>query len=455
MKLGLSLLVLLLSCSLFGQNQSRNWYFGNQAGFSFSSEDPVVLADGSMNAEEGCTAISDESGMLLFYTNGVSVWNRNHDLMVNGYGLMGDPLSSQSVLVVEKPLENDIYFVFTMDQSGGQDGLRYSIIDMNEGGGLGAVITKNALVESPVTSKIAAVKHANGTDVWIVVHGWNNNSLYAYLLTPNTFDLPVVSSLGNLYGSAGSVGTNGYMKFSPDKNFMAMADSYSGIIELFRFDNQTGAFSDPIALTGYEGVYGLEFSNKSNMLYVSNMDTYEILQFDISDYNSYKIKNSEQLVGVSQMQPGALQLAPDGRIYLARNNSETIGVICNPEAQGTFCAFLQAAVNLNSGMSKLGLPSYEQIFDQSFSFYHTCFGDTTWFVVDNSEFVDSVYWHFNDHETGEENTAEGLSSYHVFSAPGKYTVELIVYSAGTYSVENRLVEIFPYPGTSIAFEDPL
>ncbi|TXI67741.1 MAG: hypothetical protein E6Q46_02540 [Flavobacterium sp.] len=73
----------------FAQGEANIWYFGNKAGISFNSGVPVPLLDGQMQADEGCATLSDANGNLLFYTNGITVWNRNHQIMPNGTGLMG------------------------------------------------------------------------------------------------------------------------------------------------------------------------------------------------------------------------------------------------------------------------------------------------------------------------------------------------------------------------------
>src|SRR5690606_37559289 len=97
------------------------WYFGTYAGLDFNSGVPVALTDGQLNTMEGSASIADSNGNLLFYTNGVSVWNKNHEIMENGTGLMGDSSSIQSALIVLKPGSNTIYYIFTVAAGGGID----------------------------------------------------------------------------------------------------------------------------------------------------------------------------------------------------------------------------------------------------------------------------------------------------------------------------------------------
>ncbi len=73
----------------FAQNQASNWYFGIGAGIKFNPLDNSVSSvnDGKLSTIEGCTSISDDSGNLLFYTDGSTVLNKNHKIMLKGTGL--------------------------------------------------------------------------------------------------------------------------------------------------------------------------------------------------------------------------------------------------------------------------------------------------------------------------------------------------------------------------------
>ena len=95
----ISLILFIIVCNYcFGQGEAANWYFGNQAGIQFNLANGTVASidDGVLSTREGCTSISDRNGNLLFYTDGTTIWNRNHDIMINGTGLLGDDSSTQS-----------------------------------------------------------------------------------------------------------------------------------------------------------------------------------------------------------------------------------------------------------------------------------------------------------------------------------------------------------------------
>ena len=71
-----------------------------------------------INSGEGSSSISDSNGQLLFYTDGVTVWDKNNAVMQNGTGLMGNGSSTQSALIV--PCTCDKYFIFTTDAAENQ-----------------------------------------------------------------------------------------------------------------------------------------------------------------------------------------------------------------------------------------------------------------------------------------------------------------------------------------------
>src|ERR1700733_15315002 len=84
-------------------NQTNIWYFNFNCGMDFNSGTPVSLNNGAMYTDEGCTSISDSSGNLLFYSDGVTVYNANHLIMQNGTGLDGGNSTSQSCIAVRQP----------------------------------------------------------------------------------------------------------------------------------------------------------------------------------------------------------------------------------------------------------------------------------------------------------------------------------------------------------------
>src|SRR5436190_8691 len=107
------ILTLIVSVQLNGQNEHRFWFFGNKAGLDFITSPPATLTTGSINTVEGCATISDAAGNLLFYTDGITIWDQAHNIMGNGTGLTGNTSSSQSAIIVKQPGNTNLFYVFS------------------------------------------------------------------------------------------------------------------------------------------------------------------------------------------------------------------------------------------------------------------------------------------------------------------------------------------------------
>ena len=167
-------LLMIGSLTAYSQHQADIWYFGYGAGLDFRNGNPISLTDGKSNTLEGCASISSATdGRLLFYTDGVTVWNAQHQTMSNGTGLMGHWTSAQSALIVPFPGDSTHYYVFTAGAgpyaTAPNNGVRYSIVDLTLDGGKGDITVKNKLLLGTATEMLNATQHCNSKDYW----GWN------------------------------------------------------------------------------------------------------------------------------------------------------------------------------------------------------------------------------------------------------------------------------------------
>ena len=350
-------------------NQSDTWYFGLEASIKFTdgksigSTVPFTSGTNDMETLEGCVAISDANGNFIFYSNSENVVNKNLTLMPNGSGLLGSVSATQAA-AVQNPANPNRYYFFTLDETCGSNGFRYSEIDMTLDGGLGDVVpaSKNTFIKGSVSEKITTVKHANGTDTWVIVHGCGSNEFYTYLVSgAGIAAVPVVSAVGTVQQDD-MIDATGQLKVSPDGCKLAIAFYGMGTIELYDFNNATGLVSNPIPFSfpGYNP-YGVEFSPNGSKLYVGMLSLREIYQFDLNVGNAAAISNSMYLVGVTDQfqRIGSFQIGPFGRIYIAKSSS-TIAVINNPNNSGASCDFLSDAISLGTASSVNSLPSFSQ-----------------------------------------------------------------------------------------------
>ncbi len=193
MKKSIFIYLLLITFSSFSQIEDNNWFFGgaenpqtpNNAlvGLNFNTINDGLPSTNNSSPylySENHTAISDQNGNLLFYTDGTSIWDKNHDQMPNGNNIGGNISSVHSSLIVPFPGDINRYYVFTMDghPTGTGEGLFYSIIDMSLNNCLGDVetIRKNILLLPNTNEYLIGTYHGNGTDYWILTGTDGNNS---------------------------------------------------------------------------------------------------------------------------------------------------------------------------------------------------------------------------------------------------------------------------------------
>jgi len=438
----------------FSQGQADWWYFGQLAGIHFTGSGPVADTNGALTTSEGNSTISDSYGNLLFYSDGISVWNKNHQQMPNGFGLLGNPSSTQSGVVLPYPGSSTKYIQLSVQELAFTEGLRYSVVDMTLNGGLGDVDAsqKNVLIYTPTCEKVAAIRHANGQDIWIVTHQWMSDTFVAFHVSPSGVNLtPVLSSVGSTY--TGSIGnTIGYLKATTDGTKLVSAIQADSLLEIFDFNTSTGELTNPISLNVSVRPYGVEFSPDKSKVYTAGWNSPNIIQFDLSSGVQSTIQNTETVVGVSASPVlGALQLGPDQKIYVARHIAPFIGAIDEPNELGLACNYVDSAVNLLGRNSTVGFPTFIQNFlSVGFDFSGQCLGDLTSFSADTAG-IDSVFWSFGDPASGTADTSTQYNPTHTFTDTGSFTVMLIARAAGDTVVDTAFNTVYIYPRQSLEF----
>ncbi|MDI1307127.1 MAG: PKD domain-containing protein [bacterium] len=440
MKKTLLIVVLFLSLGCFAQGEANIWYFGYHAGLDFNSGNPVVLTDGQLNTQEGCSTISNATGQLLFYTNGVSVWNKNHQIMPNGSNLFGDSSSTQSAIIIPKPNDPNIYYIFTVAELAKPDGLKFSEVDLSLSGGLGDVNSnKNISLITPVCEKLTAVKNANGDGYWIVVHSYGNNSFLAYSITSAGINLtPIRSNLGAVIDTTG-LNAIGYLKFSPDGTRLISCSP--GNVEIFDFDNATGIISNKKLIWQEYDEYGAEFSPSGKIVYITSKFQ-KLIQFDLTSTN---IPNSAIIIyDWNQNDPhhlGALQLAKNGKIYGCVWREQYVSIINNPDVLGIGCNFTLLGIQLNTGTCYSGLPQFIQsYFIIEINAQNNCMGETTTFSLSGNQTFTSAIWDF-----GDGFTSTAINPTHLYTSVGTYTVSVTTSGPNGTSTKKRDVIISKVP----------
>lgn len=429
-----TLLCLFLSLTnpAWGQKQGNIWYLGDYAAVDFNSGSPVGLSNSVMDSYEAVATLSDSAGNLLFYTNGITIWDRTHQVMLNGSGLLGRMTSTQCG-IAPQPGNDSLVYVFTTSNLL-YTGVRYSIVNLNGNGGLGEVVSKNNPLEAPGQEKVDFAQHSNGVDTWVFCKpGGITKEYHGYLLSCQGLDtIPVISNVGSTNQYIGG----SYLRFSPTEKLLASINQFQDTLEILEFDASTGLLSNPVMIqtkTIWQP-YGVAFSPDETKIYViyANNDTLE--QFDISSGNPAIINASKISIPIPSANYingflGGITLGPDGVLYMVSYARPYLSAIYQPNDPCPACQFVEVAVPLPTGIGQFGLPhNYHFLRPNQTSIgidsIIYCVGDSIRFEDLSNYQADVSIWTFGDPASGPLDTSVAPDPIHVYQSPGTYLVTL-------------------------------
>ena len=378
-----NLFIFLLVSSLTVEAQrENNWIIGAGHGYpnvsvSFNNgifSDTITGHNIPMGATKAC--ISDTSGNLLFYTNGIDVYTSQHDTMQNGMGLNPSTFTFQnqnnglniiqSCLILPIPDSSNLYYLFhyTIDtlytvppplyQAGEVHTLYYSEIDMSRNAGSGECVAKNIhlLDDTLDYGGLTATRHANGRDWWILMKKYNQPLYYTWIVTPFGILGPYTQSIGPVAEMWGL--WQGCFSEQGDK-YASVLDQPSPTKDLYLYDFNRCSGSlrnmNHIQVADSFASMGCAFSPSGRFLYYSSR--HYLYQFDTHATNVsasmivVAVYVYDSLISGFPTDFAAMQLAPDGKIYLSTaNGTDRLHVIEYPDSAGLACNVVQHAIQL-------------------------------------------------------------------------------------------------------------
>ena len=333
---------LLLVGVSFSQKEANVWHFGIGHSLDFNNGSPVQTLGSQMYTLEGSTSFCDENGNLLFYSNGGGrlpssgqdggkIWNKNNQVMYEMQGTEGGGWSAvQSSVILPAPGEPNVYYLFTMEElefyidgvvpsEPNGRGLRYFKIDMSLNGGLGDVVEADVQVYDYSYEGICAIRHANGTDYWILINQ-DTSGIGVYSVTQSGVQLAGVYPYPAFY--------SGYsiIKSSPSPVGIGApcCNKVMTSAGLYDFNLSTGVLIFESDL-GAASPYYFEFSPNGFYLYASIFDP-NTAASQLVQYNVFAPSQTGQTVEstaqvIEPIFNGLyMQLASDGKIYFTEQS---------------------------------------------------------------------------------------------------------------------------------------
>jgi gliding motility-associated-like protein len=448
----------MISNLLQAQLQNNQWRFGFGASIDFNTTPPSFPSGAALPSIlpplitgtqiEGTASIADKNtGALLFYTDGVTVWNALNQPMPNGANLGGsDVLSSyMAAVIVPIPGTCNKYYVFCQDDfEEGTDGITYSVVDMSLDNGLGDIVPGQKtipLYDNNETELLMAYPKSTGDGYWLISNGSDatNPTLAAFEVTSQgVSSTPVLSPV--LRNGSGKLNYQG-TKFVCPGQFDALIGNFLGF-EIYDFNAATGQISSPVnipfSIPGGNPFQSFEYTFIGNYLYAST--AFSLYRFDLTSGNPATIAASATLMPFTdQTLHGTAQLGPDNNLYYVVGSN--VFRIENPDnlipgpiselppiLTPSFC--LPQWIFLLPGNNPQGLISLTG---------DSCIQTDQIFTVSDTSSINSIQWNFDDPSSGVNNTSSLLSPSHTFSEAGQYTVSAIVnYSCGVDSIFKTL-----------------
>lgn len=394
MKKSILVFFLFMPIIVLSQGRGDTWCFGDSIRMKFSGGNLIPDSFSSVFSIEENTSISNEAGDLLFYVAPnyfhsigwpltLTIWNKNNQVMQNGDSLSGSGTETNGLIIIPSTSDPNRYYVFSIDPGNFYAGLYCSVVDMSFNGGLGEVVIRDSMIiNCRLSEKLSAVKHANGTDWWLVVHKMvqsdSTNVYYKLLIDSSGINFPDSQSIGTNYSLPGnfSRGLVGEMSFSNDGSRLAAVGF--GMIDLFDFNRCTGELSNWTSLgmsnPNYpnDTYYGTSFSPDATKFYITSGSDGgaigHVYQFDLNAGNILASRMDLYTSPSPDIYLGQMELGSNGKIYIASGlgffpiatdtlYNLNLSVINQPDSLGLGCDLQMFSVPIATGKSYAGLPN--------------------------------------------------------------------------------------------------
>lgn len=345
---------------------NNHWRFGHRIGLDFSGNvsTPVAHSPNSsppapiaLSTREGCATVSNAAGQLLFYTDGLEIWPRpTSGVPPTGPFLKGHSTISQTVVIVPDPAGNadESFYVLTVDSEPGTsqdpDGGRFNVNT-----GTWTPLPATTWLTTPghlTTEKSCLIRHAECDGYWwltVLAAHPENPDVQDAILRLYKIDTAGIRHFSDTVLPE-VIAWEGCMKASHDGKRIAIANAGERNAWLIDFDNLQGTFDIATRIEfrpvisripdHIHFVYGVEFSPDNQLLYLTVLGNPNpvpnpaeqmgfVMQAALSgNYPIHEVgayPNNGKAYAL-----GALQLGPDGLIYIAKDNEPSVAAIETP-----------------------------------------------------------------------------------------------------------------------------
>jgi len=451
------------------QKRNNVWAFGVKSGLDFNTT-PVSLFQSIVEEKTSpyvISSICDIEGNLLFYTDGIKVWNSYNQLLPKYKNWW--PWSNKVLpLICPYPSNDSLYYLFGIDNGIHSGELMYLTIKMNDPSEFNEIVYPTPADASSYYTSLSrghsmvltGTAHCNQKDVWITTY--SAGTFVSYLITSTGVNnVPVRTPVSPTILSAVIDVKNTNIKFSANSEKLVVPLFTENKLVVFDFNNQSGQFSAAIKLSLPAGhtLEDFELSPDGSKLYLAayevidnetGREAHYVYQMDLNagtasdiEKTIFRLNGSGDIAvcsprGSCIYVKRTLHLGPDGKIYVnmkeytSANLDRAMSVMEDPNKQGVFARYRKSLLNLGQQYKYI---NYNYIRSASYSLKlngikyqkQTCADKPVEFGVLFNR-IDSVKWNFGDASSGSQNFSISFSPAHQYPNSGTYTVQAIIYN---------------------------
>lgn len=432
------------------------WYFGNSASavqFEKNNDrSPLFIENQALPFGNNGAAVATNAinGQLLFYTDGVNVYGKNHQVLPGGSAIGGDNSLRHGVTIVPSLNPNDqVYYIYIIDNA---NSLRYLSVDMSVGN-FGEVIS--------------SAQGTGFTNLSSFVNSYKWGGSYFLLFqSANTLQLAQIQNDGSLspvstHNFSTSYALNNLSIRNGESDTLKLAMSSANVngnpknlllLELNLNDILNPVFQNEEILTNTGAINSLitdvEWSVGGRNLYYSRNNisaaTARIIQLNFDS------ATSQNILARTVTKVNALQNGPDGNMYFLYNSGAE-DFLSSISETDSVADSLHVHWDLFSGESFAQANNFPSVAppaiitgNVSFDWYSSvlnqsiCQNNSVSFFPNYSEFEDitSVFWAF-----GNGETSDAISPNYLYEEAGSYNVTLIVNAGGNYFTDSAMVTV--------------
>ncbi len=472
------LIFILNNYSIIAQSKRANKFYYPYGYFqSFQGDSLIIENQSRFSGCEATAAICDTNGNLLLYTNNETIWNSNHQIIVNGYNFRSCRFFTQGALFVPFSSNTNKYYIVypdtrrddpnitncnpyvCLDLFPNNGRLWLSIIDLSTNNGTGAIIDKDREVygNRSIVGVLAATKHANKKDTWLLTVDTLKKQVVALLLT----DCGVIDTV---YSNPYTLNALNQMNIhlSPDGNYFYMPfyfgdknNSYS-YTSLYSFNTTTGKINHLFNLNKY--FYDFDcFSTDGKYLFSRPfINNHTLIRYDLSSNDSITIMQTEVNFGGNSKTE--LYYLPNGNLcQFAYDNGINNYIIINNLSSNPPLQTIKPISVPNLFFLSISNPNFiSNYFDPTFKEYvygqvqvnhnRVCVGGETFFKASKLPPATPYHWEIYEGNTLVKTIYNQDSITHTFSKAGDYVTKLwIDFSCIPDSVILRDVIVDSFP----------